>query len=69
MDEARAVMRRLERIELLDREHAHPRALLAELRALVHEAEEWVRAEGAPARAGEAVDRMKEAMSNEIVPA
>jgi hypothetical protein len=69
MDEARAVMRRLQRIELLDRERAHPQTLLAELRALVREAETWARAEGEPERAVDAVERVKEAMSNEIVPA
>jgi hypothetical protein len=46
MDEARAVLRRLERIESLDREGAHPAALLAELHELVREAEAWARAEG-----------------------
>lgn len=46
MDEARAVMRRLERIEALEREGAKPAAVLAELQALVHEAEAWARLEG-----------------------
>ena len=46
MDEARAVLRRLERIEALDREGAHPDAVLAELRELVHEAEAWAKLEG-----------------------
>jgi hypothetical protein len=46
MDEARAVLRRLERIETLDREGAHPDAVLAELRELVHEAEAWAKLEG-----------------------
>lgn len=46
MDEARAVMRRLERIEALQREDAHPAALLAELHELVREAEAWARVEG-----------------------
>ena len=46
MDEARAVLRRLERIEALDREDAHPDAVLAELRELVHEAEAWAKLEG-----------------------
>jgi hypothetical protein len=66
MNEADAVMRRLERIEALDREGAHPKTLLAELRALVSEAEAWVRAEG-DGRSAEAVDAMKEAMAREIV--
>ena len=46
MDEARAVMTRLERIAALEREGAHPAAVLAELRELVHEAEAWARLEG-----------------------
>jgi hypothetical protein len=46
MDEARAVLRRLERIEALEREGAQPAAVLAELRELVHEAEAWARLEG-----------------------
>jgi hypothetical protein len=46
MDEARAVLRRLERIETLDREGAHPDVVLAELRELVHEAEVWAKLEG-----------------------
>jgi hypothetical protein len=66
MNEARAVMRRLDRIEALDRERAHPGTLLAELRALVHEAEAWVRVEG-DERSADAVDAMKEAMAHEIV--
>ena len=67
MDEARAVMQRLDRIEHLDRERAHPRTLLAELRELVREAEAWARAEGRPPRAIEAVENVKEAMANDIV--
>ena len=49
MDEARAVMHRLERIEALEREDASPAALLAELHALVREAEAWARREHDPA--------------------
>jgi hypothetical protein len=45
MDEALAVVRRLDRIEALERERANPEALLDELRALVREAEAWARAE------------------------
>jgi hypothetical protein len=47
MDEARVVLRRLRRIEVLEREGAPVRWLLAEVRALVEEAEAWVAAEGA----------------------
>ena len=45
MDEARAVIHRLERIEALEREGAAPQLLLAEVRELLREGEEWVRAE------------------------
>jgi hypothetical protein len=56
MDEARAVLERLGRIEALDRSHAPPTVLLAELRALVGEAEAWLAAEPDPgARAERAV--------------
>ncbi|HSJ95328.1 MAG TPA: hypothetical protein VK896_14960 [Gaiellaceae bacterium] len=51
MDEARAVLERLERIEALDRAGAGRAELLAELRALVDEAEAWSRAEGGDAGA------------------
>ena len=61
MDEARAVLRRLERIEALERESAHPSALLAELHELVREAEAWARVE-ADARAGAAVAAIQERM-------
>jgi hypothetical protein len=45
MDEARAVLHRLERIEALEAEGAPPRSVLAEVHALLEEAEAWVRAE------------------------
>lgn len=45
MDEARAVLARLRRIEALEREAAPVPALLAELRELVREAEAWARCE------------------------
>ncbi len=51
MEEARAVLARLERIEALERRHAPAALLLEEVRALLREAEAWVRAEPA---AGEA---------------
>jgi hypothetical protein len=66
MDEARAVMERLDRIETLEREHAHPTTLLAELRELVREAEAWARVE-ADERAAQAVERCKEALTGDIV--
>jgi hypothetical protein len=48
MDEARAVLERIERIESLDRARAEPELLLDELRALVGEAEAWARRERDP---------------------
>jgi hypothetical protein len=45
MDEALAVLHRLERIEALDREGAAPRAILAEVRELLREGEAWVERE------------------------
>ena len=45
MEEARAVLARLDRIEALDRARADPTVVLAELRELVREAEEWARRE------------------------
>ena len=48
MDEARAVLARLERIETLERERAEPELLLGELRELVREAEAWARRERDP---------------------
>lgn len=48
MDEARAVLERLERIEAMDRAGADAPLLLAELRALVREATEWAEVEGDP---------------------
>jgi hypothetical protein len=66
MDEARAVIERLNRIEALEGEGAPATALLAELRELVREAEAWARREG-DQRAEQAVERCKEAMADEIV--
>jgi hypothetical protein len=48
VDEAQRVLRRLERIESLDREAVPASRLLGELRALVREAEACARVEGDP---------------------
>jgi len=45
MEEARAVLHRLERIETLEREGAPARSLLAEVHALLAEVEAWVATE------------------------
>jgi hypothetical protein len=48
MEEARAVLARLERIDALERACADPVLVLAELRELVREAEAWARRERDP---------------------
>jgi hypothetical protein len=64
MDEARAVLRRLSRIEALDREGASARSLLAEVHALLEEAEAWVASErGGAEAAGAALDRCRDALA------
>ncbi|MDQ3122634.1 MAG: hypothetical protein M3Q59_08885 [Actinomycetota bacterium] len=62
MDEARAVLERLERIEALDRSGAGRAALLPELRALLGEAEAWSSTEGGDA-GGDAVDGLRSALA------
>jgi hypothetical protein len=63
MDEARAVLRRLSRIEALEREGAPARSLLAEVHALLGEAEAWVAAErGGAERARAALERCRDAL-------
>ena len=57
MDEARAVLTRLERIEAVEREGASAASLLPELRELVHEATAWAEREGDP-RALEAAEEL-----------
>ncbi len=64
MDEARAVLYRLDRIELLDREAAPAGELLAELRDLLREAETWLRAEPDPHGAVEALAGCRHALDN-----
>ena len=60
MEEARAVLARLERIEALEREGAGVPSLLAELRELVREAGVWAERECDP-RAREAAAAIAEA--------
>jgi hypothetical protein len=68
MDESRAVLERLERIEALDRAGANRPELLSELRALLGEAEAWSKAEGGDA--GEcAVERLRWALSRDMIAA
>ena len=46
VDEARAVIERLDRVDVLERGGAPPAAVLDELRGLLHDAEAWVRIDG-----------------------
>jgi hypothetical protein len=67
MDEARAVLRRLSRIEALEREGAPARSLLAEVHALLEEAEAWVASErGGVGAAETALDRCHEALAGTV---
>jgi hypothetical protein len=63
VDEARAVIDRLERIEALRRHDAPAGLLLGEVRALLAEAEVWAEADRPGERALEAMDRCHEAVA------
>ena len=66
MDEARAVLRRLSRIEALEREGAPPRALLAEVHELLAEAEVWTASEhGGVELAEAALERCRDALAEQ----
>lgn len=65
MDEARAVLSRLDRIEALDRQGAPPGVLLEELRGLVQAAEAWAKLEG-DERAQRAVERCQAALAQPV---
>ena len=65
MEEARAVLARLERIEALEREGAGVPSLLAELRELVREAGLWAEREGDP-RARDAAAALAVASEAEV---
>jgi hypothetical protein len=68
VDECECVLERLGRIEALDRAGADRDELLAELRALVDEAESWSRKEGGDA--GErAVDGLRSALDRDMIAA
>jgi hypothetical protein len=66
MDESEAVLARLERIEALDRAGAEPVEIVAELRALLHEASSWSRAEGGDAGV-RAVERLRHALTRDMI--
>ena len=65
MDEARAVLARLDRIEELEREGAPPGVLLEELRGLVQAAEVWAKLEG-DERVRTTVERCDAALSQPV---
>lgn len=66
MEESRAVLERLKRIEALDRAGAPPVEIVAELRALVADATAWSRAEGGDV--GErAVAELRSALANDMI--
>ena len=65
MNEARTVMRRLDRIEALDREGAPPGVLIEELRGLVQAAETGVKVEGGE-RAKAAIERCASALATPV---
>jgi hypothetical protein len=72
VEEAHALLTRLDRIETLDREGAPPELLLPELQALVREAEAWARRErdpGAEAAAAVVASACEEVLGDAIVPA
>jgi len=66
MEEARSVLERFERIESMRRANAGPVELLGELRALLHEAEEWTRVEGGDA-GDEAVAKLRDALARDMI--
>jgi hypothetical protein len=65
MDEARAVLARLDRIEELESEGAPPGVLLEELRGLVQAAEVWAKLEG-DERARTAVENCDAALAQPV---
>jgi hypothetical protein len=63
MDEARAVIARLERIERLEQRGAAAREVLAEVRGLLSDAEAWVRSEASGTDLAEAaLERCRDAL-------
>ena len=64
MEKERAILERLERIDGLRQEDAPAGVLLGEVRALLSEAEDWVRGEpDAPGRLVDALDASKSALA------
>jgi hypothetical protein len=63
VEKERAIMERLDRIDGLRREDAPAGVLLDEVRALLSDAEDWVRDEQVPFRTEAAVERAQEALA------
>jgi hypothetical protein len=63
VEKEHAILERLERIDGLRSEDAPAEVLLDEVRALLADAEDWVREEPVPSRAANAVERAKEALA------
>ena len=66
MEKERAILERLERIDGLRREDAPARILLDEVRALLSDAEDWVREDDVPDQAARAVERTREALESAL---
>jgi len=64
VEKEREILERLERIDDLRRGDAPAGALLDEVRALLADAEDWVREEDVPDRAARAVERSREALDD-----
>lgn len=63
VEKERAILERLERIDGLRREDAPAGVLLDEVRALLSDAEDWVRDESVPSRTVDAVERARDALA------
>jgi hypothetical protein len=64
VEKERAILERLERIDGLRQEDAPAGVLLEEVRALLFEAEDWVREEpGVPVRARKAIAKSQEVLA------
>ena len=63
VEKERAILERLERIDGLREEDAPAGVLLDEVRALLADAEDWVREDHVPSRTADAVERAREALA------
>ena len=63
MEKERTILERLERIDGLRRDDAPAEVVLDEVRALLSDAEDWVREEQVPSRAADAVERARERLT------